>query len=81
MTLTLQRRFLRFKDLEKKGIPWTRMHVDRLEKVSKFPKRVQLGPGTVAWVEDEIDTYVAGKIADRDAQVRPNASDPPGMIA
>jgi prophage regulatory protein len=81
MTHPPQPRLLRYKDLKMKGIMWTRVHVDRLEKVSKFPKRVHLGPGTVAWVEDEIDAYVAGKIADRDAQVQQAAPDLNGMAA
>jgi prophage regulatory protein len=55
-------RFLRFPQLKsEKGIPWSRMHVDRLEKAAKFPKRVRLGENTVAWREDEIDAMLAAK--------------------
>lgn len=75
MTETSRPRLIRYKDLKLKGIMWTRVHVDRLEKNSKFPKRVHLGPGTVAWVEGEIDAYVADKIAERDARARPSAPD------
>ena len=61
-------RLLRFPQLEvDKGIPYSRMHVDRLEKAGQFPKRVRLGPMTVAWVEEEIDAYLATKMAERDA--------------
>jgi prophage regulatory protein len=60
-------RFLRFPQLKaEKGIPWSRMHVDRLEKAGKFPKRVRLGENTVAWQEDEIDAMLAAKAAERD---------------
>jgi prophage regulatory protein len=61
-------RFLRFKQLKtEKSIPFSRMHVDRLEKAGKFPKRVRLGEHTVAWVEEEIDAMQAAQLAARDA--------------
>lgn len=51
-------RFLRFPELkELKGIPWSRMHIDRLEKAGKFPRRVRLSEATVGWVEAEIDAF------------------------
>jgi prophage regulatory protein len=61
-------RLLRFADLKsEKSIPWTRMHLDRLEKAGKFPQRVRLSPSTVAWVENEIDNFLAAKVAARSA--------------
>jgi prophage regulatory protein len=63
-------RFLRFEDLKReKGIPWSRMHVDRLEKAGKFPKRVHLGPMTVVWVETEVDAHLETKLAEREKAV------------
>lgn len=62
----MSKALLRFPDLKTKGIPWCRMHVDRLEKADKFPKRIRLGEATVAWLEEEIDAYVASRIAQRD---------------
>lgn len=60
-------RLLRFPDLLAiKGIPYSKMHIDRLEKADKFPKRVHLGPMTVAWVEDEIDAFLKAKMAERE---------------
>lgn len=60
------RRFLRFPELrERCGIPYSRMHIDRLEKAGRFPKRVQLGENSVAWLEDEIVAWQAERIADR----------------
>ena len=62
-------RFLRFPDLKaQKGIPYSRMHIDRLEREGKFPRRAYLGPKTVAWVEDEIDAYAREKLAHRDEE-------------
>ena len=60
-------RFVRFGRLKPDyGIDYSRMHVDRLEKAGRFPKRVQLGPNSVAWVEDEIIAWQAERIAARD---------------
>ncbi len=59
-------RFLRFPELRAlKGIPYSRMHVDRLEKAGQFPKRVRLSSMTVAWIEEEIDDHIATKVAER----------------
>ncbi len=41
-------------------------HIARLEKAGKFPKRVQLGPNRVGWVEAEIDAWIRDRIDDRD---------------
>ena len=59
--------FLRFKDLqEKKGIPFTRIHINRLEKEGRFPKRVEFGLGTVAWVENEVDSWLQERLQKRE---------------
>ena len=41
-------------------------HIDRLEKAGKFPKRVQLGPNRVGWIESEIYDWLKQRILDRD---------------
>lgn len=51
--------------LKKTGCSRSRIYADPL-----FPKRVQLGPRSVAWVEDEIDDWVNERIAQRDEQDR-----------
>ena len=43
------------------------VHVGRLEKEGKHPKRIQVGPSRVAWSLRELSRYVAEKIAERDA--------------
>jgi predicted DNA-binding transcriptional regulator AlpA len=49
-------RLLTFPDLKPlKGIPYTRQHIDRLERAGQWPQRVQVGPNRVAWWESEID--------------------------
>ncbi len=41
-------------------------HIARLEKVGQFPKRVQLGPNRVGWVEEEIEAWIMERIDERD---------------
>ncbi len=41
-------------------------HIDRLEKVGKFPKRIRLGPNRVGWIESEIYDWLKQRIAIRD---------------
>jgi prophage regulatory protein len=61
-------RLLRFPDLKAlKGIPFSRMHLDRLEKADLFPKRIHLGPMTVAWIEEEVHAHLKAKMAERSA--------------
>ena len=62
----MSERLLRFVQLKtEKGIPWSRIHIDRLEKAGKFPKRVQLGECTVVWVESEVDSFLEAKLGER----------------
>ena len=61
-----RRRLVRFPQLKPEfGIPWSRMHVDREEKAGRFPKRVHLGPNTVAWFDDELIALVEQRAAER----------------
>jgi prophage regulatory protein len=57
--------FVRFNELEAAGVPWSRPHIDRLERAGKFPRRVRLGANTVAWVRAEIEALKANQIAAR----------------
>jgi predicted DNA-binding transcriptional regulator AlpA len=59
-------RFLRFKDLKAAGIPWSRVHIRRLQERNLFPKWVHLGPNTRALPESEVIDYVARRVAERD---------------
>jgi prophage regulatory protein len=60
------RRLLTFADLKARGIPWTRVHVGRLEAAGKFPQHIDLGENSIAWFEDEIDDFLEAKAAARD---------------
>lgn len=45
-------------------------HVARLEKAGQFPKRVQLGPSRVGWVEDEVLDWLSSKLNARETPSR-----------
>jgi len=61
-------RFIRFSQLKDKGITFTRQHVGRLQKAGKFPRSVPLGENTKPFIEEEIDEYLASRVAERDAR-------------
>jgi predicted DNA-binding transcriptional regulator AlpA len=64
----MRARYLDYEDLRAKGIKWSKTTLWRKERAKppQFPKRVPLSPSRVAWVESEIDAYMAGLIAKRD---------------
>ena len=37
-------------------------HIDRLEKAGRFPKRVQLGPCRVGWIESEVIEWLQVRV-------------------
>jgi prophage regulatory protein len=62
------RRLLDFQALKGRGIPWSRVHLARLEAAGKFPLHIDVGENSVAWFEDEIDDFLEMKAAERDAK-------------
>jgi prophage regulatory protein len=61
-------KMLSFPELkEKKGIRWSRQHVKRKIDAGEFPPPAHLGEGTAAWSEEEIDQWLADRIAERDS--------------
>ena len=50
-------------------VGYSPMHLWRLEKAGRFPRRVKLGPNSVGWVSTEIDAWIEARIAERDARV------------
>jgi len=67
-------RIYRFPDLKAAGVIFTRVHVDRLERRGDFPKRFNYGANSVAWVAEEVDSWVQDRIARRNgAEVVPLA--------
>lgn len=67
---------LRFDQLLERGVPFTRQHLARLEKDNLFPRRVALGKNYVVWIADEIDQWLAERIAARPGASRAIAERP-----
>ena len=68
------RRLLDYQALKERGIPWTRIHIGRLEAAGKFPLHIKLGENSIAWFEDEIDDHLEMKAAERDAKAAERAA-------
>ncbi|MHB1100996.1 MAG: helix-turn-helix transcriptional regulator [Burkholderiales bacterium] len=47
------------------GIPYSFQHIARLEHQGQFPKRLRLGACRVAWVVEEVESWIAVRIAQR----------------
>jgi prophage regulatory protein len=59
-------RLLSYDELRpQKGIPYSKVHIWRLEREGKFPKRVPFGESRHGWVESEIDDWLLERIASR----------------
>ena len=50
----------------KELVLYSPQHVARLEKAGLFPKRVQLGPNRVGWVESEVLKWLEERLTKRD---------------
>ena len=50
-------------------VGYSTMHIWRLEKAGRFPRRVKLGPNSVGWVAEEIDDWIKARVAERDARL------------
>ncbi len=62
-------KMLSFDELQsQKGIRYTRRHLTRKCDAGEFPRPVRLGGRRIAWCEDEIDEWLLGRIAERDAK-------------
>lgn len=48
-------------------IPYSDMHVWRLEQAGQFPKRIRLGANRVGWSLRELQNWISSRKADRDA--------------
>jgi prophage regulatory protein len=62
-------RLLSYDELRpQKGIPYSKVHLWRLEREGKFPRRVQLGENRHGWLESEIDDWVLERMAARNVE-------------
>jgi prophage regulatory protein len=44
-------------------VPYSKMHIDRLEKAGAFPKRIKIGAGRVVWKQSEVVAWLESKRA------------------
>lgn len=50
----------------KEMVLYSPQHIARLEKAGKFPKRVQIGPNRVGWVEEEVLDWLRERLDRRE---------------
>jgi prophage regulatory protein len=50
-----------------KGIRFDRTWIYRLVAAGRFPAPVKIGEATNAWIESEIDAWLAARVAERDS--------------
>ena len=50
----------------KEMVLYSPQHIARLEKAGMFPKRVQIGPNRVGWVEAEVLDWLQSRLDRRD---------------
>ena len=49
-------------------VGWHPVHLMRMAKAGKFPAAVQIGPNSIAFVEEEVNQWILDKMDERDAQ-------------
>jgi predicted DNA-binding transcriptional regulator AlpA len=54
-------RYIRYHDLKDHGVPYSRQHLDVLERCSGFPARIRLSPRVVVWRLSEIREWIASR--------------------
>ena len=60
-------KILSYADLRsERGIKFSKVHLWRLERAGKFPKRVSLGKARHGWLETEINEWILARLAERD---------------
>lgn len=65
-------RIVAFPELDPRyGLPWSRVHVNRLIAAGKFPQKVHISAGRVGWLESEIEAWIKERA---DARHGPDAT-------
>lgn len=55
-------KLLYYRDLKGLGIPFSRSHLYVLMRDNKFPQAMKLTENKIAWLREEIDTWIQDKI-------------------
>lgn len=53
-----------------KLVPYSQVHIHRLEKKGEFPNRITLGPNRVGWSLIEVQDWIESKKRMRDEEIR-----------
>jgi len=60
-------KLLMFEELKpSKGVPYCRDHLRTKVAKKEFPAPIPLSPGRIAWIEEEIDDWIAERAAERE---------------
>ncbi len=54
------------------GVPYSFAHIARLEAAGQFPRRIRLGACRVAWLSDEVQSWIDERVATRDMASSPS---------
>jgi prophage regulatory protein len=60
-------KFVPYENLRDYGIVAHKVSIWRWERAGQFPKRVRVSAGRIAWVEEEIESWLAARAAERNA--------------
>lgn len=55
----------------KERVLYSYAHTARMEAEGRFPKRVRLGQGRVAYVESEVEDWLQARISERNTTTSP----------
>jgi prophage regulatory protein len=59
-------KILSYDDLRtQKGISYSKVHLWRLERAGNFPRRIPLGAARHGWADNEVDDWLASRMAER----------------
>jgi prophage regulatory protein len=56
-----QTKFVSYPRLKELGINFSRVHLSRLERAGKFPRRVSISENRIAWVEAELEIFLQAR--------------------
>jgi prophage regulatory protein len=58
--------FLIYPELKAEGVRFSRKHLERLERLGLFPRRVKISARRIGWIKTEVQDWVQARIALRD---------------
>ena len=65
--------FVTYPQLKERGVPYTRVHLNRLIDAGKFPAAVRLGENRIAWRARDIEAWAESRPVARPVREAPDA--------